>query len=76
MASPNRESDRNDSGEVVEPPNSTVDDWIGQQASEDEEVVDELLEETDGDVEEAERRFAERSHEDRPDRLPTEERRT
>jgi hypothetical protein len=67
---------RNDDGEIVEPPNSTVDDWLGQQVSEDEEAVDELLEETGGDVEEAERRFPERSHEDRPDRLPTEERRT
>lgn len=67
---------RNEDGEIVEPPNSTVDDWLGQQASEDEEEVDELLDETDGDVEEAERRFPERSHEDRPDRLPTEERRT
>lgn len=63
-------------GDIVEPPNSTVDDWIGQQASKDDEEVDQLLEETDGDVDEAERRFEERSHEDRPDRLPTEERRT
>jgi hypothetical protein len=66
---------RNDDGEIVEPPYSTVDDWLGQQVSEDEEEVDELLDETGGDVEEAERRFPERSHEDRPDRLPTEERR-
>jgi hypothetical protein len=76
MASRNRDTGRNEDGEVVEPPNSTVDDWLGQQASEDEDVVDDLLEETDGDVEEAERRFPERSHEDRPDRLPTDERRT
>ncbi len=69
-------ADRNEQGEIVEPPNSTVDDWLGQQASADEEEVDELLDETGGDVEEAERRFPERSHEDRPDRLPTEERRT
>lgn len=67
-------SERNDQGEIVEPPNSTVDDWLGQQAAADDEEVDELLDETDGDVEEAERRFV--SHEDRPDRLPTEERRT
>ncbi len=67
---------RNDEDEVVEPPNSTVNDWLGQQVSEDEEEVDELLEETGGDVDEAERRFPERSHEDRPDRLPTEDRRT
>jgi hypothetical protein len=66
-----------DSGdEIVEPPNSTVDDWLGQQAARDDEEVDELLEETGGNVAEAERRFPERSHEDRPDRLPTEERRT
>jgi hypothetical protein len=69
-------AERNDKGEIVEPPNSTVDDWLGQQASEDEEEVDELLHETGGDVEEAERRFPERSQEHRPDRLPTEERRT
>jgi hypothetical protein len=67
---------RNDEGEVVEPPNSTVDDWLGQQVQRDDELVDELLEETDGDVDEAERRFPERSHEDRPDRLPTDRRRT
>jgi hypothetical protein len=67
---------RNDDGEVVEPPNSTVDDWLGQQDSQDEEEVDNLLEETDGNVEEAERRLPGRSHQDRPDRLPTEERRT
>jgi hypothetical protein len=63
-------------GEVVEPPNSTVDDWLGQQASKDEEVVDELLDETGGDIDEAERRFPERSHQDRPGRLPTDRRRT
>lgn len=61
-------------GEIVEPPNSTVDDWLGQQAAKDDEEVDQLLEETGGDVDEAERRFE--SHEDRPDSLPTEERRT
>lgn len=68
------DSERRDEGEITEPPNSTVDDWLGQQARADEEEVDELLDETGGDVEEAERRF--RSHEDRPDRLPTDERRT
>ena len=67
-------TNRPDDGDVVEPPNSTVDDWLGQQVNEDEEEVDELLDETGGDVDEAERRF--RSHEDRPDRLPTEDRRT
>lgn len=72
----NRNADPRSGDEVVEPPDSTVDDWLGQQVSEDEEVVEELLEETGGDVEEAERRFPERSHEDRPDRLPTDQRRT
>jgi hypothetical protein len=61
-------------GEIVEPPNSTVGDWFGQQVSRDEEVVEELLDETGGDVEEAERRFPGRSHQDRPDSLPTERR--
>jgi hypothetical protein len=56
--------------------NSTVDDWLGQQASEDEEVVDELRDETGGDIDEAERRFPARSHQDRPGRLPTDRRRT
>jgi len=65
-----------DDGTVEEPPNSTVDDWLGQQAGADAELADELMEETGGDVDEAERRFRRRSHEDRPDRLPTEERRT
>jgi hypothetical protein len=69
------ESDQ-DHGDIVEPPNSTVDDWLGQQVSRDDELVDELLEETDGDVDEAERRFQQESHQDRPDRLPTDERRT
>jgi hypothetical protein len=59
---------------ATEPPNSTVDDWLGQQVNRDEEEIDRLLDEADGDEAEAERRF--RSHEDRPDRLPTEERRT
>jgi hypothetical protein len=65
-----------DHGDIVEPENSTVDDWLGQQASEDEELAEDLLEETGGDAGEAERRFEEASHEDREDRLPTEERRT
>ena len=81
MTSANRETsderhETSEHGEVVEPPNSTVDDWLGQQASKDEEVVDELLDETGGDVDEAERRFPERSHQDRPGRLPTDRRRT
>jgi hypothetical protein len=43
----------------VEPPNSTVDDWVGQQGNRDQERAEELLDETEGDTEEAERRFEE-----------------
>lgn len=32
-----------------EPENSTVDDWMGQQANKDAEKVDEALDETGGD---------------------------
>lgn len=46
-----------------EPSNSTVDDWLGQRVQRDEELVDRLLEETDGDQAEAERRFDELSDE-------------
>ena len=67
---------RDAEGAIQEPENSTVDDWLGQQVERDDELVDQLMDETGGDAEEAERRFEERSHEDRPDRLPTEERRT
>ena len=70
------EARRDPDGSITEPENSTVDDWLGQQVERDDELVDRLMDETGGDAEEAERRFEERSHEDRPDRLPTEERRT
>jgi hypothetical protein len=59
--------------EITEPSNSTVDDWLGQQVNRDDEEIDRLLDESGGNEAEAERRFE--SHEDRPDRLPTEERR-
>jgi len=70
------EARRDPDGSITEPENSTVDDWLGQQVERDDELVDQLMDETGGDAEEAERRFEERSNEDRPDRLPTEERRT
>jgi hypothetical protein len=54
--------------EIVEPPNSTVNDWHGQKVSDDEEMIDEVLEETDGDVEAAERAFDERSADNDPAR--------
>jgi hypothetical protein len=46
---------------VEEPPNSTVDDWHGQKVADDMELVDELLDETGGDLDEAEERFEERT---------------
>lgn len=54
--------------EIQEPPNSTVDDWHGQKVDDDMELADELLEETGGDVEEAEKRFQERSANNDPER--------
>jgi hypothetical protein len=73
---PGGDAARNAQGEIVEPPNSTVDDWIGQQVDEDSELVDDLLDETGGDTAQAEKLFEQRTNEDRPDSLPTEERRT
>ena len=61
---------------TVEPENSTVDDWFGQQAARDQDLADEVLAEADGDEAEAEAEFARRSHESRPASLPTDERRT
>ena len=44
-------------GPYTEPPNSTVDDWHGQELAAEAERADELLDETGGDTAEAERRF-------------------
>ena len=41
----------------TEPENSTVDDWRGQEAKQNQELADDLVEQTGGDLEEAERRF-------------------
>jgi hypothetical protein len=53
---------------IEEPPNSTVDDWHGQKVADDMDLADELLEETEGDVEEAEEQFDERSAANDPER--------
>ncbi len=45
----------------VEPENSTVDNWMGQEVNEDMELADQLVEESGGDTAEAERRFEEES---------------
>ena len=48
-------------GAVVEPENSTVDDWFGQNVARDQDVADRVSEEAD-DESEAEARFAEEAH--------------
>jgi hypothetical protein len=62
------ESTRNEDGEIVEPPNSTVNDWHGQKVSDDEQLIDEVLEQTGGDMEAAEQAFDERSADKDPER--------
>jgi hypothetical protein len=49
--------ERNEGTEIEEPPNSTVDDWFGQNVARDQEVADRAVEEAGGDVDEAEERF-------------------
>jgi hypothetical protein len=53
---------------IEEPPHSSVDDWHGQKVADDAELADELLDETEGDVDEAEERFEERSAAKDPER--------
>ena len=48
-----------DHGTIEEPPNSTVDDWFGQNAARDQELADELVEQEGGDESSAEARFDE-----------------
>ena len=60
---------------ITEPENSTVDDWMGQRVQRDEERAEKIAAETD-DPAEAERKFDEVSEDERPEDLPTEERRT
>ncbi len=65
----------NRENEIKEPPNSTVDDWLGQRVDRDADKAERVLEET-GDVEQAEEVFEETAEKHRPEDLPTEERRT
>ena len=60
---------------ITEPDNSTVDDWMGQRVQRDEERAEKIAAETD-DPAEAERKFDQVSEDERPEDLPTEERRT
>jgi hypothetical protein len=48
-------------GEIVEPENSTVDDWFGQNVARDQDVADKVSAESDSE-EEAEARFEEEAH--------------
>lgn len=45
-----------------------MNDWHGQKVADDQELADELLEETEGDVDEAEARFEERTATKDPER--------
>ena len=62
-------------GEIVEPENSTVDDWMGQRVQRDEKRAEQIAAQTD-DPAEAEELFDAVSEDHRPGDLPTEERRT
>ncbi len=53
---------------IVEPENSTVNDWHGQKIADDMELIDEVLEETGGDEAAAERAFDRHSADKDPER--------
>ena len=53
--------EHNASDEIVEPENSTVDDWFGQNAARDEDVADRAMSDAGGDAEKAEQLFEERA---------------
>jgi hypothetical protein len=51
----------------TEPENSTVNDWMGQEVNQDAELADQLVEESNGDLQEAEAKFESRSAGAKPD---------
>ena len=51
----------------TEPENSTVNDWMGQEVNKDADLADELVEQSDGDLAEAEQKFEEQSAGAEPD---------
>jgi hypothetical protein len=55
MADPQHATEED--GKIVEPENSTVDDWFGQNAARDAELADELVAEEGGDEKAAEERY-------------------
>ena len=46
-----------DADPYTEPPNSTVDDWIGQSVQRDAELAEKLVKEADGDLRKAEEEY-------------------
>ena len=50
-----------ESDPYTEPSNSTVEDWTGHSVERDTELVDQLVEEADGDLDEAEARYEQMS---------------
>ena len=46
---------------INEPPNSTVNDWMGQEVNRDQELADQAMQEAGGDEARAEQIFDERS---------------
>ena len=51
----------------VEPENSTVEDWMGQEVNKDQELADKLVEESGGDLAAAEEKFEQQSAGAEPD---------
>ena len=51
------QTERSEDGEIQEPPNSTVDDWFGQNVARDQDVADRAVAEAGGDAAEAEEQF-------------------
>jgi hypothetical protein len=51
----------------VEPENSTVEDWMGQEVNQDQELADKLVEESGGDTAAAEEKFEQQSAGASPD---------
>jgi hypothetical protein len=50
-----------------EPENSTVDNWMGQEVDKDADLAERLVEESGGDMQEAERKFEQQSEGAQPD---------
>lgn len=69
-------NDPQDSGLIVEPPNSTVDDWHGQEVDRDFAAADQALKDADGDEAEAAKLFEQNKPEHTSDRfkVPEDER--